>query len=61
MGRNTSARRNLAGYGSYLLIGKVLLGEGFLKKVGNRGHEMPKMMKVYTYKYKATTMTKGTL
>jgi hypothetical protein len=61
MERNTSARRNLAGYGSYLLIGKVLLGEGFLKKVGNKGHEMPKLMNIYTYKYKTKTMTKGTL
>jgi hypothetical protein len=40
---------------------KVLLGKGFLKKVGNRGHEMPKLMNIYTYKYSTMPMKKGTL
>ena len=43
------------------LVRKVLLGKGFLKRIGNRGHEMPKLMNIYTYKYKAETTSKGTL
>jgi hypothetical protein len=61
MERKTTAKRELAVLGSMCLIGIVLLGEGFLKRIGNRGHEMPKLMNVYTYKYKAKTMKKGTL